>query len=159
MRFFITDVFAEKRYAGNRLGTFLGAASLPEAEMQAIARELHFPETTFVLSEAAEGGTWAVRIFTPSTEIDFGGHPTLGTAYVIREHVAPSRDSRVVLRLKVGDVPVSFTGTDGEPGVLWMRQVPRASAGAWSRSARRGHWACPARTSTSPGRSRRSRPG
>jgi trans-2,3-dihydro-3-hydroxyanthranilate isomerase len=79
-RFHIVDVFAERRYAGNTLAVVLDAADLDPAAMQQIAREFGFSETTFVTSDArdAEGEGVRVRIFTPTFEMPFAGHPTLG---------------------------------------------------------------------------------
>lgn len=82
MRFYFLDVFAETKYAGNQLAVFYPEKHLSDAEMQCIAREIHFSETTFILSDRQENGGYAVRIFTPDVEIPFAGHPTLGTAYV-----------------------------------------------------------------------------
>jgi trans-2,3-dihydro-3-hydroxyanthranilate isomerase len=118
-RFFITDVFAEAKYAGNQLATFLDSADISEREMQQIARETNFSETTFILSGEREGG-YGVRIFTPGEEVDFAGHPTLGTAFVIREHIIGKSVPRVTLNLKVGQVPVDFPVEGGGP--LWMHQ-------------------------------------
>jgi len=117
-RFFITDVFGESRYSGNQLATFFEAGDISDREMQQIAREINFSETTFILGNEERGGGFDVRIFTPGEEVDFAGHPTLGTAFLIRKHLLGSRAERVVLNLKVGPIPVDFTGD----GLLWMRQ-------------------------------------
>ena len=88
-RFHIVDVFAERRYAGNTLAVVRDAADLDGATMQRIAREFGFSETTFIVSDprADDGDGVRVRIFTPTFELPFAGHPTLGTAWVIREHL------------------------------------------------------------------------
>ncbi|MEJ2636245.1 MAG: PhzF family phenazine biosynthesis protein [Calditrichia bacterium] len=109
-RYYITDVFAEQKYSGNQLATFVNCASFSEKEMQQIAREIHFSETTFILSNTPVEGGYPVRIFTPEKEVDFAGHPTLGTAYVIARHILKKPADRVVLNLKVGQIPVSFSG-------------------------------------------------
>ena len=87
-RFHIVDVFAEERYAGNPLAMVCGADDLDANTMQRIAFEFGFSETTFVVSDPQSGdrGT-AVRIFTPTQELPFAGHPTLGTAWLLREHL------------------------------------------------------------------------
>ena len=107
--FHVVDVFAEAPREGNPLAIVLGARDLATEAMQSIAREFGFSETTFVVSEpsAAEAGV-RVRIFTPSEELPFAGHPTLGTAFVIRERLAPGRPAAVALELGVGRVPVRF---------------------------------------------------
>lgn len=120
--FVISDVFAERRYAGNQLATLLDAGALSGDEMQRIARELNFSETTFVLARQEGPGGYPVRIFTPGSEVDFAGHPTLGTACVIRRHLQGGVGSTVRLALKVGTVPVTFSA--GADPVPWMRQVP-----------------------------------
>lgn len=118
-QFFFTDVFTRQRYGGNQLATFVDCESLSDAEMQQIAREINFSETTFITSRTPRDGGFDVRIFTPTAEVEFAGHPTLGTAYVIREMLALTSASEVVLNLPIGRIPVRFL--DG-PG-LWMQQV------------------------------------
>jgi trans-2,3-dihydro-3-hydroxyanthranilate isomerase len=117
--FYIVDVFAEEKYAGNQLAVFLESASLPVEEMQRLANEMHFSETTFVLSGVERDGGYDVRIFTPDDELPFAGHPTLGTAYVICHEVMEKPRPEVRLNLGVGQIPVTF---DEDTGVLWMRQ-------------------------------------
>jgi trans-2,3-dihydro-3-hydroxyanthranilate isomerase len=120
--FHLVDVFARQRYAGNQLAVVRDAGALTTPEMQAIAAEMDFSETTF-LTGPPEDGAWPVRIFTPAEEVPFAGHPTLGTAQVIREHLADDRPETVVLDLQVGEVPVEAVGSDdGES--LWMTQQP-----------------------------------
>ncbi|MDD3858204.1 MAG: PhzF family phenazine biosynthesis isomerase, partial [Methanoculleus sp.] len=85
MRYYIVDVFAERKYAGNPLAVVLDAGALSDTAMQAIAREMHLSETAFVRSGGREGRAYDLRIFTPEHEVPFAGHPALGTAYVIRE--------------------------------------------------------------------------
>jgi trans-2,3-dihydro-3-hydroxyanthranilate isomerase len=77
MDFYITDVFGQEKYSGNQLATFLHCGDLSDREMQQIAWEINFSETPFVLSDLPRDGGYEVRIFTPATEIDFAGHPTL----------------------------------------------------------------------------------
>ena len=119
--FFITDVFGFGKYTGNQLATFVNCSHFSDEEMQQIAREFNFSETTFILSGLQDGG-YDVRIFTPESEIDFAGHPTLGTAYIIRQFLQKTPTEVVTLNLKVGKVPVSIPGHDmSEP--LWMKQI------------------------------------
>ena len=125
-RFHIVDVFAERRYAGNPLAVVRDAADLDAAAMQQIAREFGFSETTFVLSDARDAGGAGVRvrIFTPTFEIPFAGHPTLGTAFVVREHLANGRPSAVALALGVGRVPVAFEQAPGVGELAWLTAPP-----------------------------------
>ena len=111
------DVFTSRPLEGNQLAVFTDARGLGDAEMQAVAREMSFSETTFVLPRSAResGAPTRVRIFTVDEELPFAGHPTLGTASVLR---GASGAREVVLELGVGPVPVTFEerpeGTFGE---------------------------------------------
>ena len=121
-RFHIVDVFATERYAGNQLAVVTDAGDLTGKEMLAIADEMNYSETTFVTGPPTDSG-WPVRIFTPAEEVPFAGHPTLGTASVVREHLAEGKPETVTLDLAVGGVPVEAR-VDGDHERLWMRQQP-----------------------------------
>lgn len=95
--FYIVDVFAEEKYAGNQLAVVRNAADLSTEVMQKIACEMHFSETTFILSDREREGGFDVRIFTPASEVPFAGHPTLGTAYIINRFLADGKAEKVVL--------------------------------------------------------------
>lgn len=122
MRFYIVDVFAESRLSGNQLAVFRDCAGLPTATMQRIAREMHYSETTFITSEEPHSGGYDVRVFTPAYELPFAGHPTLGTAYIIQSQIVGKPAEKVVLNMKVGQIPVTFSYQGGAPDILWMRQ-------------------------------------
>jgi len=124
MNFYIVDVFAEAKYAGNQLAVFLGegVASLSDEEMLEIAREMNYSETTFIRSTTLEDGGYDVRIFTPSKELPFAGHPTLGTAYIIQQEIIKKPVDRITLNLGVGQIPVTWSDTETEEELLWMRQ-------------------------------------
>jgi trans-2,3-dihydro-3-hydroxyanthranilate isomerase len=116
------DVFTSVPLEGNQLAVFLDARGLSDAEMQAIARETNLSETTFIfprdIATEQERGT-RVRIFTTTEELPFAGHPTLGTAMVLR---GDSNRDDVVLDLNVGRIPVQFSLRDGLPfGVMTQR--------------------------------------
>jgi trans-2,3-dihydro-3-hydroxyanthranilate isomerase len=117
----LVDVFTDRPCAGNQLAVVTGAKGLTGRQMQAFAREMNFSETTFVTDDGPTGGRWPVRIFTPAEEVPFAGHPTLGTAHVIRQALLGGRVERVTLGLAVGPVPVSFE-RDGKRELYWMRQ-------------------------------------
>ena len=121
--FHIVDVFAQQQYAGNQLAVVEATQSLSDEARQQIAREFDFSETTFVESYDPADGTATVRIFTPEEEIPFAGHPTLGTAHVIRDVIADDTPDSVTLDLPVGDVPVRVEDTGGQQ-TLWMTQQP-----------------------------------
>jgi trans-2,3-dihydro-3-hydroxyanthranilate isomerase len=114
--YYIVDVFTDNALAGNPLAVVINAAQLTTAQMQSIAREFNLSETTFVerrspAIEEAEGVR--VRIFTTEEELPFAGHPTLGTASVLRL-TAPEtlRNSVITLAENVGPIPVRFPDTD-----------------------------------------------
>jgi trans-2,3-dihydro-3-hydroxyanthranilate isomerase len=81
-RYVVADVFTDTPLAGNQLAVFTDAREIPEVDLQRLAREVNFSETTFVYPPEADGHV-RMRIFTPSTELPFAGHPTLGTAFVL----------------------------------------------------------------------------
>ena len=117
------DVFSSTPLEGNSLAVFFDARGLSDAEMQAIAKEMNLSETTFIFPRdpnvERERGV-RVRIFTVQEELPFAGHPTLGTAFAIRNGGA---GSEVVLELNVGKVPVRFEQTPGQPVFGEMTQV------------------------------------
>ena len=121
--FYQVDVFAETKYAGNQLAVVRNAGDLSDEEMQQIALEMNFSETTFILSDREREGGYDVRIFSPDEELPFAGHPTLGTAYIIQQFIIGSDLPQVNLNLKVGQIPVNFNYKDGEPDILWMQQI------------------------------------
>jgi len=122
LAFNVVDVFAEEKYAGNQLAVVRDAQGLPTSTMQTISREMHYSETTFILSDKKRRGGYDVRIFTPEEEVPFAGHPTLGTAYVILQEIIKRQVNKITLNLKVGQIPVTITYVRGQPDVLWMKQ-------------------------------------
>jgi len=121
--FYIVDVFAERRYTGNQLAVFRNAESLPDYEMQQLAREMKYSETTFILSDEMREGGYDVRIFTPETELPFAGHPTLGTSYIIQQEIVKERIDKIMLNLKIGKIPVTLNYVEERPELLWMKQI------------------------------------
>lgn len=121
--FYILDVFAEEKYAGNQLAVFRLVTELSDNQMQRIAKEMHFSETTFILSEEKHDGGYDVRIFTPETELNFAGHPTLGTAFLIQHEIIKKPVNEVVLNLKAGKIPVFFDYSSKDSCILWMKQL------------------------------------
>lgn len=104
--FRIVNVFAESPLAGNPLAVVLQADGLDDATMQAVALQFNLSETTFVLPSPR--ATAGVRIFTPTFELPFAGHPTLGTAHVVRD--AMRAGNRVTLDMRAGVIPVEAAG-------------------------------------------------
>ena len=123
LTFYIVDVFAEEKYAGNQLAVVRDAKILSDTEMQRIAKEMNYSETTFILSDEKRDGGYDVRIFTPEKELPFAGHPTLGTAYVIQREIAKEHIDGVTLNLEVGQIPVKLKYSEEHVDVLWMKQL------------------------------------
>jgi trans-2,3-dihydro-3-hydroxyanthranilate isomerase len=115
----IVDVFSERKYTGNPLAVFKNAGNISDSEMQQIAKEINYSETTFILSDSKNNGGYDVRIFTPNEEIPFAGHPTLGTAYIIQNEVLQGPLENLMLNFKGGKITVSF---NNQEEVLWMKQ-------------------------------------
>jgi trans-2,3-dihydro-3-hydroxyanthranilate isomerase len=116
-RFHIVDVFTASAFAGNALAVLPDARGLTTAQMQAIAREFNFSETTFVFPDEASADRPRVRIFTPGAELDFAGHPTIGTACALAMHGSLGADltvpTRLILKENVGPVTVDVERRDG----------------------------------------------
>jgi trans-2,3-dihydro-3-hydroxyanthranilate isomerase len=123
LKLYLLDVFAEEKYAGNQLAVVRNAHALSTVQMQKIANEMHFSETTFIPSDEERDGGYDVRIFTPANELPFAGHPTLGTAYVIRHKIIGKPLGKVLLNLKVGQIPVTFEKDNNGEEMLWMKQI------------------------------------
>jgi trans-2,3-dihydro-3-hydroxyanthranilate isomerase len=120
------------RLSGNPLCVFEDGRGLSDVQMQALARQVNLSETTFVLPPTAPGATARVRIFTPTFEMPFAGHPTLGTAHVVRDLVASGgATDRVALEMRAGVV-----GVTARENVWTLRavQAPRTHAPAASRA-------------------------
>jgi trans-2,3-dihydro-3-hydroxyanthranilate isomerase len=115
----LCDVFTDRPLAGNALAVFIDADALDGTTMQALAREMNLSETAFVLPATLSGADAAVRIFTPTMELPFAGHPTLGTAFVLAE-----RERRPVIKLETlrGVVTVRLDHPMVRPGFGWMTQ-------------------------------------
>jgi len=105
----IVDVFTDRPFSGNQLAVVLGADDLSTEQCQQVAREFGFSETTFPGSEVTDGREYATRIFTPEQEIPFAGHPTLGTASVLRTRGLLTADDCVQV-CGAGRIDVRFAG-------------------------------------------------
>ena len=121
--YYILDVFTRDRLAGNPLAVVLKADGLSDARMQAIAREFDLSETVFVLSPKGERHNALLRIFTPTTELPFAGHPTIGAAVLLG---LQSRVSAVRLELGVGQVTAVMERIDKRTGEAKFA-LPQAS--------------------------------
>ncbi|GGK79777.1 PhzF family phenazine biosynthesis protein [Rufibacter glacialis] len=121
--FYIVDVFANAPYKGNQLAVFLPPEDLTTHQMQQMAQEIGFAESSFILSWQASTQGFACRFFTVEYEVPFAGHPTLGTAYVLQQFVLQKPVPELSLHLKVGQIPVTFTYSHDTPDFLLMRQI------------------------------------
>jgi trans-2,3-dihydro-3-hydroxyanthranilate isomerase len=122
-RYLHYDVFTDHLFGGNQLAVFLDGRGLPAGTMQAIAKEMNFSETTFVLPPETAGTDVRMRIFTPGEELPMAGHPTIGSTFALARAgvIAAGRD-RVVFGLGVGPVPVSLTWKGDDLSFAWMTQ-------------------------------------
>jgi trans-2,3-dihydro-3-hydroxyanthranilate isomerase len=118
-RYVVADVFTDTPLAGNQLAVFTDARDLDPLTMQALAKEMNFSETVFVLPPRAEDADVRIRIFTPRKELPFAGHPTLGTAFVLGGPL-----QKIVLRIETdaGVVPVELEREGAEIVFGWMEQ-------------------------------------
>jgi trans-2,3-dihydro-3-hydroxyanthranilate isomerase len=121
-RYLLFDVFTDRAFAGNQLAVFPEVA-FSDATMQRIARELNLSETVFV-ARGDGGAAAALRIFTPEREMQFAGHPTVGTAIALVDRLRWIRPDRAsfVLRLGIGDVPIAIDR--GERTMAWLTTPP-----------------------------------
>ena len=123
-RYLHLDVFTDRLFAGNQLAVYLDGRGLSTETMQAIAKEMNFSETTFVLPAEQPGTDMRVRIFTPGAELPMAGHPTIGTAFALaRAGVLAPPLEQVTFGLNVGPTPVSLTWKDGALAFAWMTQL------------------------------------
>jgi trans-2,3-dihydro-3-hydroxyanthranilate isomerase len=120
--FVLVDVFTSHPFGGNQLAVFTDAARLSTSEMQELAHEMNFSESTFVMPPESSGAR-RVRIFTPRREIPMAGHPTVGTTWVLASRGEIALDSARVdatLQLGIGPVTVTVESAGGKPDFVWM---------------------------------------
>lgn len=129
-RYVIADVFTDQALAGNQLAVFTDARDLDELTMQALALEVGFSESVFVLPPR-EGGTVRIRIFTPRNEIPFAGHPCLGTAFVLG---APLQLGVIALETGNGIVPVELERDDSGRIVFGRMTQPVPTVAPYERA-------------------------
>lgn len=114
--FYIIDVFADKKYAGNQLAVFLEAENLSSEEMQQIAREINFAESTFITKLDKENNKAEIKIFTPSQEMQFAGHPIIGTSWVLMNKIFDNSPESIKLNVPIG--PISIQQSEG---LIWLK--------------------------------------
>jgi trans-2,3-dihydro-3-hydroxyanthranilate isomerase len=122
-RYLHYDVFTDHLFGGNQLAVFLDGRGLSAETMQAIAKEMNFSETTFVLPPESAGTDVRMRIFTPGQELPTAGHPTVGTTFALaRSGVIEPGRQQFVFGCGIGPVPVTLTWNDDDLGFVWMTQ-------------------------------------
>jgi len=115
----LLDVFTDIPFTGNQLAVFPSADDLNTDQMRKLANEINYSETTFILKSPDARADFDIRIFTPRSELPFAGHPTLGTAYVLMNHLDTKLKGKnsIKLRTKVGIIPLKTSD-----GNILMRQ-------------------------------------
>ncbi|HTX59144.1 MAG TPA: PhzF family phenazine biosynthesis protein [Verrucomicrobiae bacterium] len=124
LRYHLFDVFTETAFEGNPLAVF-AAADLGDDAMQRVAGELNLSETVFLRRGEGEIAA-SLRIFTPRREVEFAGHPTVGSALAIAGVLGwmPPQKRSFVLRERAGDIPVSIDEVPGGSPIAWLRTPP-----------------------------------
>jgi trans-2,3-dihydro-3-hydroxyanthranilate isomerase len=129
-RYVVADVFTDSPLQGNQVAVFTDARDIPEQQLQPLAREVNFSETVFVYP-AQDDGHVRLRIFTPSTELPFAGHPTLGAAFVL---AGPLQLVEIRLETGSGTVAVELE-REGARIVFGRMAQPRPSIVPFERAA------------------------
>lgn len=132
VEYYLLDVFTDQPYTGNPLAVFLDADGLNTSTMQALANELNLAETVF-LGAARESGHYPMRIFTPTRELPFAGHPTVGTAHLLAVLNLVNRVDDVMLTPPIGELVVSYkqgraTFTTAQPAKVMDSTIDHATA-------------------------------
>jgi trans-2,3-dihydro-3-hydroxyanthranilate isomerase len=117
-RFVTADVFTDVPLAGNQVAVFTDARGIPEEQLQPLAREVNYSETVYVYPPEGDGHV-RIRIFTPTLELPFAGHPVLGTAFVL---AGPLQADEIRLETGVGVVPIRLERDGSRIAFGWMRQ-------------------------------------
>jgi trans-2,3-dihydro-3-hydroxyanthranilate isomerase len=130
----VVDVFTQRALEGNALAVFPDGRNLDDATMQAIAREMNLSETSFVLPSTRTDCVARVRIFTPNYEMEFAGHPTIGTSFVMQqEGLVPRGETAFTLEENVGGVRVRIEA--GDDPLIWLQTPPITTGERFEREA------------------------
>jgi trans-2,3-dihydro-3-hydroxyanthranilate isomerase len=129
-RYVVANVFTDASLSGNQLAVFSDAREIPEEKLQPLAKELNLSETTFIYPPRADGHVF-MRIFTPSVELPFAGHPTLGTAFVLG---APLQLVEIKIETGRGTIPVQLE-REGPRIVFGRMTQPLPSVAIFPRAA------------------------
>jgi trans-2,3-dihydro-3-hydroxyanthranilate isomerase len=122
-RYLHLDVFTSEKFGGNQLAVFLDARGLAAETMQAVAREMNFSESTFILPAERPDTDIRMRIFTPGCEMPMAGHPTVGSTFALAlAGVIPPGRRRWTFGLNIGPTPVDIDWAGDSPTFVWMTQ-------------------------------------
>jgi len=133
-RYRVVDVFTEHSLEGNPLAVFPDSTGIDDRTMQRIARELNLSETVFVVPATRPGCAMGLRIFTPTREMLFAGHPTVGGSFVLLdEGIVPKDSDAFVLDEKIGPVPIRVE--KGARPLIWLRTPPISFGNQYDHSA------------------------
>jgi trans-2,3-dihydro-3-hydroxyanthranilate isomerase len=140
-RYLHYDVFTDRLFGGNQLAVVLDGRGLSTSTMQAVAREMNFSETTFLLPPEQRGTDFRLRIFTPGAELPMAGHPTIGSAFALaRAGIVEPRRKTFVFGLGIGPTPIALKWQGRDLRFAWMKQrrplfsKPLANPGAVARA-------------------------
>lgn len=114
--FYIVDVFTDKKYAGNQLAVFIEAGALSDKQMQEIAREINFAESTFITKLDPENRRATIRIFTPEYEMKFAGHPIIGTSWILMNKIFENQPEKISIAVPIGEILVHKAGD-----LIWLQ--------------------------------------
>ncbi|WP_125721429.1 PhzF family phenazine biosynthesis protein [Flavobacterium ustbae] len=114
--FYIVDVFTDKKYAGNQLAVFLDAGHLSTKEMQQIACEINFAESTFVTKLDVANNKAEIRIFTPSQEMQFAGHPIIGTSWALINKIFENSPQNITVEVPIGPIQIKQS-----EDLIWLK--------------------------------------
>ena len=133
-RYRVVDVFTEMALEGNPLAVFPNAAGIDDGTMQKIAKELNLSETVFVVPVSRADCAARIRIFTPTREMVFAGHPTIGGSFVLMDEGLVSKDlGHFLLEEKVGPVPIRIE--PGDRPLIWLKTPPIQFGKTYDRAA------------------------
>lgn len=124
IRVYHVDAFTTEKFTGNTAGVVLDAEKLTEMDMQQIAKELNLPESVFLLPTENEKADYKVKYFSPTDEVDFCGHATVGISWLLASEFAlADNKDEIILETNIGLIPVKFEKEDGILTAVEMTQI------------------------------------
>ena len=124
-RYRVVDVFTQHALEGNQLAVFPDSSGIDDLTMQKIAKELNLSETVFIAPAMRQDCAVSVRIFTPTRELRFAGHPTIGASFIVLdERIVPADRANFILEEKIGPVPIRVESGDNGRPLIWLTTPP-----------------------------------